>query len=144
MNGGALVPSAVGGTRTPNLQVRSLLLYPIELRPHNVTHEATAYDTAALCVSLRLVRDASEREGFEPSIRVYTPYNGLANRRLQPLGHLSAATFPTIPHSHKPHLGLLAWRTRSFKRRFFDKFSCDGLRAYYGRSGGHARLCSTA
>ena len=25
---------AVGGTRTPNLQVRSLLLYPIELRPH--------------------------------------------------------------------------------------------------------------
>ena len=26
---------AVGGTRTPNLQVRSLLLYPIELRPHS-------------------------------------------------------------------------------------------------------------
>ncbi len=31
-----------------------------------------------------------EREGFEPSIRCY-PYNDLANRRLQPLGHLSAA-----------------------------------------------------
>lgn len=27
------VKTAVGGTRTPNLQVRSLLLYPIELRP---------------------------------------------------------------------------------------------------------------
>ncbi len=50
---------------------------------------------------------ASEREGFEPSIRVYTPYNGLANRRLQPLGHLSAATLPTIPHRDKPHLALI-------------------------------------
>ena len=26
--------------------------------------------------------------GFEPTIEV-SPYNGLANRRLQPLGHLS-------------------------------------------------------
>ena len=38
----------------------------------------------------RLARRDSEREGFEPSIRFNT-YNGLANRRLQPLGHLSAA-----------------------------------------------------
>ena len=30
----------------------------------------------------------SERQGFEPWIQYY-PYNGLANRRLQPLGHLS-------------------------------------------------------
>ena len=30
----------------------------------------------------------AEREGFEPSIEFW-PYNGLANRRLQPLGHLS-------------------------------------------------------
>src|ERR1043165_1047950 len=30
----------------------------------------------------------AERMGFEPMIRV-SPYNGLANRRLQPLGHLS-------------------------------------------------------
>ncbi len=33
----------------------------------------------------------AEREGFEPSIQV-TPYDDLANRCLQPLGHLSAAT----------------------------------------------------
>ena len=31
----------------------------------------------------------AEGEGFEPSIRGY-PYNDLANRRLQPLGHPSA------------------------------------------------------
>ena len=31
----------------------------------------------------------AERKGFEPSIDV-TTYNGLANRRLQPLGHPSA------------------------------------------------------
>ena len=30
----------------------------------------------------------AEREGFEPSIEV-TPYAGLANLCLQPLGHLS-------------------------------------------------------
>ena len=30
----------------------------------------------------------AERMGFEPTIGV-TTYNGLANRRLQPLGHLS-------------------------------------------------------
>src|SRR6185436_10201643 len=33
----------------------------------------------------------AEREGFEPSIRVST-YAGLANRCLQPLGHLSRRT----------------------------------------------------
>ncbi len=29
--------------------------------------------------------------GFEPTVQGDTPYNGLANRRLQPLGHLSTA-----------------------------------------------------
>ncbi len=33
-------------------------------------------------------QELEETEGFEPSIR-YNPYNGLANRRLQPLGHVS-------------------------------------------------------
>ncbi len=32
----------------------------------------------------------AEPEGFEPSIR-YNPYDDLANRCLQPLGHSSAA-----------------------------------------------------
>ena len=35
--------------------------------------------------------DETERAGFEPAIQGNTPYNGLANRRLQPLGHLSLA-----------------------------------------------------
>src|SRR3546814_18056418 len=35
-------------------------------------------------------RPVADREGFEPSRRV-TPSNGLASRRLQPLGHLSPA-----------------------------------------------------
>jgi hypothetical protein len=34
-------------------------------------------------------RVLAETEGFEPSIRLFEPYNGLANRRLQPLGHVS-------------------------------------------------------
>ena len=36
----------------------------------------------------------AETEGFEPSIRG-KPYNGLANRRLQPLGHVSVP--PLMP-----------------------------------------------
>lgn len=32
--------------------------------------------------------EMAEGMGFEPTIR-YNPYNGLANRRLQPLGHPS-------------------------------------------------------
>ena len=42
----------------------------------------------------------AEREGFEPSVEV-SPYDGLANRCLRPLGHLSTgfsvyAGFPII------------------------------------------------
>ena len=37
----------------------------------------------------------AERMGFEPMIRV-SPYNDLANRRLQPLGHLSVRRNPYI------------------------------------------------
>ena len=32
----------------------------------------------------------AEREGFEPSIRTFEPYAGLANRCLKPLGHRSS------------------------------------------------------
>ena len=34
----------------------------------------------------------AEGMGFEPTIRGY-PYNGLANRRLQPLGHPSLSEY---------------------------------------------------
>ena len=30
------------------------------------------------------------RQGFEPWVELLGPYNGLTNRRLQPLGHLTA------------------------------------------------------
>src|SRR3546814_12873298 len=39
--------------------------------------------------------EMADREGFEPSSRV-TPSNGLASRRLQPLGHLSARPQPGL------------------------------------------------
>ncbi len=35
----------------------------------------------------------AEEGGFEPPIGALVPYNGLANRRLQPLGHPSKALF---------------------------------------------------
>jgi hypothetical protein len=45
-------------------------------------------------------RDMADREGFEPSIGALVPYNGLANRRLQPLGHLpvGALTYPVTTY----------------------------------------------
>ncbi len=36
----------------------------------------------------------AEGMGFEPTVRL-SPYNGLANRRLQPLGHPSTGVFLT-------------------------------------------------
>ena len=35
-------------------------------------------------------RRMAVREGFEPSVELLRSYNGLANRRLRPLGHLTA------------------------------------------------------
>ena len=37
----------------------------------------------------------AESEGFEPSVQALGSYNGLANRRLRPLGQLSARTIQT-------------------------------------------------
>src|SRR5439155_19587029 len=59
LGGGGL--GAPGGTRTHDLQVRNLTLYPLSYG-----------------------RNLAEREGFEPSKQV-TPLNGLANRRTRPL-----------------------------------------------------------
>ena len=49
--------------------------------------------TAMVVILTNLMTDCAAGElaegmGFEPTIRI-TPYNGLANRRLQPLGHPS-------------------------------------------------------
>jgi hypothetical protein len=86
-NRGSFVTSAVGGTRTPNLQVRSLLLYPIELRPHcRLTRPPMI--RGRVCFPFLLMsgirRDRDSNPGYD-----FTSYNDLANRRLQPLGHLS-------------------------------------------------------
>ncbi len=45
----------------------------------------------------------TEGVGFEPTVQALDPYNGLANRRLQPLGHPSNL-FATDP------LGFLSLR----------------------------------
>ena len=62
--------------RRGNLGVIPNRARPAEARPREIRTE----DERRLAV----------REGFEPSVEVLRPYNGLANRRLQPLGHLTA------------------------------------------------------
>ena len=46
-----------------------------------------------------------EISGGEGGIRTpgrgISPYNGLANRRLQPLGHLSGGAFNNLPHARQ-------------------------------------------
>jgi hypothetical protein len=59
-------------TRTSDLQVRNLTLYPL-----SYGHPCTDR-----------IRTVAEREGFEPS-EEETPFNGLANRRTRPLCDLS-------------------------------------------------------
>src|SRR6185503_20804180 len=65
---------APGGTRTHDLQVRNLTLYPLS---YGRTRRREVSEG-----------DLAEREGFEPSKQV-TPLNGLANRRTRPLCDLS-------------------------------------------------------
>ena len=67
---------APGGTRTHDLQVRNLTLYPLSYG---------RCDAAA-----RTCENLAEREGFEPSKQV-TPLGGLANRCTRPLCDLSVA-----------------------------------------------------
>ena len=59
-------------TRTSDLQVRNLTLYPL------------SYGHPQMPMTAKL----AEREGFEPS-EEETPFNGLANRRTRPLCDLS-------------------------------------------------------
>jgi hypothetical protein len=83
---------APGGTRTHDLQVRNLTLYPLSygrtcrlLREHRGSEEVYP--------AIRLVAKwVAEREGFEPSEQV-TPLSGLANRRTRPLCDLSGNDF---------------------------------------------------
>ena len=73
---------APGGTRTHDLQVRNLTLYP-------------------LSYGRKCQRKLAEREGFEPSEQV-TPLNGLANRRTRPLCDLSAFRRAQGYHADRP------------------------------------------
>ena len=81
-NGGA-----PGGTRTHDLQVRNLTLYPL-----SYGRNRRADGLAELGLGHQREKLA-EREGFEPSEQV-TPLNGLANRRTRPLCDLSVARRP--------------------------------------------------
>ena len=60
-----LVYGALGEIRTPDTQIRSLVLYPAELQAHSY------------------FKSVAEREGFEPSIPV-SQYTRLAGERLRP------------------------------------------------------------
>jgi hypothetical protein len=53
----------------------------------------------------------AEGTGFEPAIR-YNPYNGLANRRLQPLGHPSTDEWNVTAYA-----GRFYWRVSDVSTR---------------------------
>ena len=60
----------------------------------NVGLAKTAHDSS-MTMESRL--NVAEGGGFEPPIGALDSYNGLANRRLQPLGHPSAGEPPLFP-----------------------------------------------
>src|SRR3954467_8956987 len=95
---------APGGTRTHDLQVRNLTLYPLS---YGRNPRANGLDGARPGPRRKL----AEREGFEPSEQV-TPLNGLANRRTRPLCDLSVARRPESYHggaAPRPLPGLVRW-----------------------------------
>jgi hypothetical protein len=59
------------GTRTPNRQLRRLMLYPVELSDLQYFY--------------------AEKGGFEPPVR-FKAYDSLANCWFKPLTHLSSGT----------------------------------------------------
>src|SRR5262245_38317875 len=71
---------APGEIRTPDPQVRSLVLYPTELRARGVAGAPLGEAT----------RKLAEREGFEPSKGDLVTLTPLAGERFRPLSHLSA------------------------------------------------------
>ena len=83
------LPSAVAHKAMP------IAGYPTAARKtHRPAHVVSARKRGAYdSVSRAPVMD-SERAGFEPAERGNTPFNGLANRRFQPLSHLST----TLPN----------------------------------------------
>ena len=66
------------GTRTPNRQLRRLMLYPVELS--DPVHHFLFTSTYQIC---------AERGGFEPPVQ-NDPYDSLANYWFKPLTHLSS------------------------------------------------------
>ncbi len=69
-------------------------------RVMSVSHPAEARRVA--CERRRM----AVRQGFEPWVEAQHPYNGLANRRLQPLGHLTARqqVYGTTIFAGKPEI----------------------------------------
>jgi hypothetical protein len=82
----ALLYGALGEIRTPDTQIRSLVLYPAELQ--------------ALVNSI-----VAEREGFEPSIPV-SQYTRLAGERLRP-------TRPSLPEQKDLYLYFSCYKNTS-------------------------------
>ena len=82
------------GTRTPNRQLRRLMLYPVELSDQSIHDErklvmsisSSSQNLQRLPNSFR--KDA-ERGGFEPPVQ-NDPYDSLANYWFKPLTHLSS------------------------------------------------------
>src|SRR5438270_13722493 len=86
---------ALGGIRTPNLLIRSQMLYPLSYERRLEPGQSTGGAAASFCVQWRgkstryCTQNGAEREGFEPSDPV-SQVNSLAVSPIRPLSHLSS------------------------------------------------------
>ena len=86
-------------------------------------------------VNLDARRDYKEsggEEGIRTPDRAFKPYNGLANRRLQPLGHLSGSVVVSIQGTlgARPEMATLLanlWRGKSRRKRVLAHPTSGGL-----------------
>ena len=75
----------------------------------------------------RRERRLAVRQGFEPWVELLIPYNGLANRRLQPLGHLTAVCKYTA-RKHLPDRDFSGGPTTVFQTAASTRFNRNASR----------------
>ena len=66
---------APGRIRTSDPQVRSLVLYPTELRAQKRNYAGSTNPSSIAAVQHRMSSQLAETEGFEPSMELLTPYS---------------------------------------------------------------------
>ena len=128
-NGGA-----PGRIRTSDPQVRSLVLYPTELRAQKRNYAGSTMASSIAACCMRMSSQVAETEGFEPSMELLTPYS---LSRGAPSA--SRASLREAVQASAKDTGCAGIRQRVLTFRAFRRRPCRRLAGCAGRSLRDAR-----